>query len=535
MGFFFFILLPGAVTILRNVDKIDFNILMSGKICYDEIDRIKRIVRKNVIKVPVFMKNMNSYIKSLKKMAALNNLGEIHPLRSPPSAYLRRLDERRSDGTLRKNKKVRSSDKLKGRYIYNGNSRRKSKEDDIKEIKEVESFPVPGRFVNDFLQQKMFKEEERKRKEKDERIANLVDNLKDQIKCIDKKLGEISDDCSDIVKQHSWSSKENKEDMMSQISSVHELIDQDGENSSSARQQVDMRHQDKSNFPRLKKGNENETNNQMSTFWRDGCLSSLYQWIKVKDIDRYREDNCQQKINLPCKSTPLVFSDDVTSDVKVHDSVEEIFNNKQLNPQKQKQLLHPSTALLTIKDSRGTQAKQVEKKLKLLKIASETKTIDKNCPESDCSVDTSCDNCVNCGKLLSLRDKKHWEDDLNSLKPTRKSDQDICFQSTQPTNSSLRLHRHKSYKYAQAKNYERCKPIPLYSDLTLAAVQLEATKEGSAFVTVTDFKSNETGEPYGLILRKNSSPCGSLSGTILNQSKLDTYFPEASLKLKQKP
>ena len=38
---------------------------MSGKVCYDELDRIKRVVRKDAMKYPVFMKNMNAYLKTL--------------------------------------------------------------------------------------------------------------------------------------------------------------------------------------------------------------------------------------------------------------------------------------------------------------------------------------------------------------------------------------------------------------------------------------------------------------------------------------
>ncbi|XP_072021972.1 microtubule-associated tyrosine carboxypeptidase 1-like [Amphiura filiformis] len=64
----------GAVDILRNIDKIDFNLLYSGKVCIDELPRVKRIARLDCLKLPNFMRNMDEYRKQLKYIATVNGL-----------------------------------------------------------------------------------------------------------------------------------------------------------------------------------------------------------------------------------------------------------------------------------------------------------------------------------------------------------------------------------------------------------------------------------------------------------------------------
>lgn len=80
----------GAVKILRNLDAIDFTVLMSGKICYDEVSRIKRVVRRELIKLPVFMHNMKEYLRKLQKMKVLNGLNLSHPHYPVPNSYFLR-------------------------------------------------------------------------------------------------------------------------------------------------------------------------------------------------------------------------------------------------------------------------------------------------------------------------------------------------------------------------------------------------------------------------------------------------------------
>ncbi|RMZ94215.1 hypothetical protein BpHYR1_004843 [Brachionus plicatilis] len=69
----------GAIDILQNLDNVDFMTLMSGKICLDECDRIKRIARTNSIKIPKFMKNMQSYKEKLRTIGIINGIIEPRP------------------------------------------------------------------------------------------------------------------------------------------------------------------------------------------------------------------------------------------------------------------------------------------------------------------------------------------------------------------------------------------------------------------------------------------------------------------------
>ncbi|KAK3595221.1 hypothetical protein CHS0354_021536 [Potamilus streckersoni] len=88
----------GAVEILRNIDEIDFHVLMSGKVCIDEIKRVKRVARMDCIRFPAFMKNQDKYKKILKQIAAINGLNMNHPKYKAPAAYLRRLKRGRRIG-----------------------------------------------------------------------------------------------------------------------------------------------------------------------------------------------------------------------------------------------------------------------------------------------------------------------------------------------------------------------------------------------------------------------------------------------------
>lgn len=69
----------GAIDILQNLDNVDFLTLMSGKICLDECDRIKRIARVNSIKIPKFMKDMKSYKEKLRTIGIINGIIEPKP------------------------------------------------------------------------------------------------------------------------------------------------------------------------------------------------------------------------------------------------------------------------------------------------------------------------------------------------------------------------------------------------------------------------------------------------------------------------
>ena len=64
----------GAIEILENIDEIDFNILMSGKICVDELDLISDISKTKNLKIPKFMKNMRNYKNKLRQIGIANNI-----------------------------------------------------------------------------------------------------------------------------------------------------------------------------------------------------------------------------------------------------------------------------------------------------------------------------------------------------------------------------------------------------------------------------------------------------------------------------
>jgi len=64
----------GAVEILRNIENIDFFTLYSGRICIDEIQRIKRMARTNCLKIPKFLRDIEKYKRTLRQIGYLNML-----------------------------------------------------------------------------------------------------------------------------------------------------------------------------------------------------------------------------------------------------------------------------------------------------------------------------------------------------------------------------------------------------------------------------------------------------------------------------
>lgn len=84
--------------ILRNIDNIDFQVLMSGKMCVDEMSRCKRLARQDCLRMPAFMKNETKYKKNLKAIANLNGLNTPRPRIHPPIAYIQRLKRGRRIG-----------------------------------------------------------------------------------------------------------------------------------------------------------------------------------------------------------------------------------------------------------------------------------------------------------------------------------------------------------------------------------------------------------------------------------------------------
>ena len=76
----------GAVEILRNLENVNLTTMYSGKVCYDEINRIKRLARMDCIKIPKFAQDAERYKRSLREIGYLNNLIERPPKkqREPP-------------------------------------------------------------------------------------------------------------------------------------------------------------------------------------------------------------------------------------------------------------------------------------------------------------------------------------------------------------------------------------------------------------------------------------------------------------------
>lgn len=64
----------GAIEILEKIDEIDFKVLMSGKLCIDEIDRVKRLARVDCLKLPKFLLDMKSYKQKLRQIAIVNGI-----------------------------------------------------------------------------------------------------------------------------------------------------------------------------------------------------------------------------------------------------------------------------------------------------------------------------------------------------------------------------------------------------------------------------------------------------------------------------
>ena len=112
--------ITGAVEILRNLDSIDFKVLMSGKVCFDEIQRVKKLARMECIRMPAFMRNQEKYKKTIKQISQLNGLHLTHDTFKAPLAYLRRLKRGRRIGVPASNKKVRKKGTRGSRSGVNG-------------------------------------------------------------------------------------------------------------------------------------------------------------------------------------------------------------------------------------------------------------------------------------------------------------------------------------------------------------------------------------------------------------------------------
>ncbi|XP_071818934.1 microtubule-associated tyrosine carboxypeptidase 1-like [Apostichopus japonicus] len=71
----------GAVDILRKLDRIDFEVLYSGKVALEDLPRVRHSARLTSIKLPPFMKDKATYTSHLRKIALLNDI-RASPMRS---------------------------------------------------------------------------------------------------------------------------------------------------------------------------------------------------------------------------------------------------------------------------------------------------------------------------------------------------------------------------------------------------------------------------------------------------------------------
>lgn len=116
----------GAVRILRKADDIDFKLLYSGKLCLDELQRIKRIRRASV-KLPHFLVNAALYKQALKEMLYVNGL---QPLVVMHTFYRKATPQKNAAWNTSRNRKKSSSmcspvqTKKDHKYLYRDKSHR---------------------------------------------------------------------------------------------------------------------------------------------------------------------------------------------------------------------------------------------------------------------------------------------------------------------------------------------------------------------------------------------------------------------------
>lgn len=79
--------------ILRQVNEIDFKLLYTGRICVDEVQRVKRLARVDCLKLPHFLKDLSSYKRTLNEIALLNGL--VTEIKRPISFSLKTKNKKK--------------------------------------------------------------------------------------------------------------------------------------------------------------------------------------------------------------------------------------------------------------------------------------------------------------------------------------------------------------------------------------------------------------------------------------------------------
>jgi len=75
------VLTAGALNLLRNLETIDWPALYSGEICIDEVQRVRRVARRDIIALPTFLADVDKYRAQLRQIALVNG---VEPLCAPP-------------------------------------------------------------------------------------------------------------------------------------------------------------------------------------------------------------------------------------------------------------------------------------------------------------------------------------------------------------------------------------------------------------------------------------------------------------------
>ena len=90
----------GACQILENYETIDFKLLMSGKICLDELEICAPKANLEDIKLPKFFKNMKKYKEKIRHIAIVNGLIEDKPNDSSLGKNIDELKTNNADGKI---------------------------------------------------------------------------------------------------------------------------------------------------------------------------------------------------------------------------------------------------------------------------------------------------------------------------------------------------------------------------------------------------------------------------------------------------
>lgn len=78
----------GALKLLRNVETLDWAALYCGEICVDEVQRVHRIARRDIVSLPTFLADVDKYRKQLRQIAVINGLNPEYTLRSPVATHI---------------------------------------------------------------------------------------------------------------------------------------------------------------------------------------------------------------------------------------------------------------------------------------------------------------------------------------------------------------------------------------------------------------------------------------------------------------